>query len=145
MFKTKNTVLCVLFVAVLMFSTAMVAFAASPYETRFNNTVTAISAASISDDGVLTVTNMYQGIKGTTTKGEITTYIEKKILGLYWMRVNIGQPNNQWLDVVYNYSYYGSHTFYLSSHGTYRVTVIYVISGSGGGPDTISKTITKTY
>ena len=111
MFKTKNTVLCVLFVAVLMFSTAMVAFAASPYETRFNNTVTAISAASISDDGVLTVTNMYQGIKGTTTKGEITTYIEKKILGLYWMRVNIGQPNNQWLDVVYNYSYYGSHTF----------------------------------
>lgn len=31
------------------------------------------------------------------------------------------------------------------SHGTYRITVIYVISGSGGDPDTITKRMTKTY
>lgn len=112
---------------------------------RFNNTVTASSVASISNSGLLTVTNRYQGIKGTTTKGEITTYVEKKVLGLFWSRVDIGQPNNQWHDVVYDYMYIGDHTFQLQSHGTYRITVIYVISGTGGEPDTITRTMTKTY
>lgn len=109
-----------LFIAILlMLSSSTVVYDASPDETRYNNTVAAISAASISDDGVLTVTNMYEGIKGTTTKGEITTYIEKKILCLFWIRVNIGQPNNQWYDVVYDYMYICNHTFQLQSHGTY--------------------------
>lgn len=145
MYKSKKAILCLVFAAVMIISTSMASFAASPDETRYNNTVTATSAASISDNGLLTVTNKYQGIRGTTTKGEITTYIEKKTMGLFWKRVDIGQPNNQWLDVVYDYSYYGSHTFQLSSHGTYRITVIYVISGSGGDPDTITKRMTKTY
>lgn len=145
MYKSNKIMLCLLIAAVMIFSASMAAFAASPDETRYNNTVTATSAASISDNGLLTVTNRYQGIKGTTTKGEITTYIEKKTLGLFWTRVDIGQPNNQWLDVVYDYSYYGSHTFQLSSHGTYRITVIYVISGTGGDPDTITTRMTKTY
>lgn len=51
MIKTKKTTLCVLLVAVLMFSTSMAVFAASPYETRYNNTVTASSSVSISDSG----------------------------------------------------------------------------------------------
>lgn len=145
MYKSKKTMLCLLIAAVMIFSASMASFAASPDETRYNNIVTATSASSISDNGLLTVTNIYQGIKGTTTKGEITTYVEKRTLGFFWTRVDIGQPNNQWLDVVYDYSYYGSHTFQLSSHGTYRITVIYVISGTGGDPDTITQTITKTY
>ena len=145
MFKSKKTTLCVLLVAVLMFSTSMVAFAASPYETRYNNTVTASSSVSISGSGLLTIANQFQGIRGKTTKGEITSYIEKKTLGLFWTRVDIGQPNNQWYDVVYDYMYIGDHTFQLKSHGTYRITVIYVISGTGGEPDTITRTITKTY
>lgn len=93
----------------------------------------------------MTITNKYQGIKGTTTKGEITTYIEKKTMGFFWTRVDIGQPDNQWHDVIYNYMYIGDHTFQLASHGTYRITVIYVISGTGGDPDTITRTTTKTY
>ena len=129
MIKTKKTTLCVLLVAVLMFSTSMAVFAASPYETRYNNTVTASSSVSISDSGLLT----------------ITTYVEKRTLGFFWTRVDIGQPNNQWYDVVYDYMYIGSHSFQLNSHGTYRITVTYVISGTGGEPDIITRTITKTY
>lgn len=120
MIKTKKTTLCVLLVAVLMFSTSMAVFAASPYETRYNNTVTASSSVSISD-------------------------VEKRTLGFFWTRVDIGQPNNQWYDVVYDYMYIGSHSFQLNSHGTYRITVTYVISGTGGEPDIITRTITKTY
>ena len=145
MFKTPKTTLCVLIVAVLMFSTTMVAFASSPYETRYNNTVMASSVATISDSGLLTVDNQFQGIRGKTTKGEITTYVEKRTLGFFWTRVDIGQPNNQWVDVVYDYLYDGTHTFQLSNQGTYRITVVYVISGSGGDADTITQTMTKTY
>lgn len=145
MIKTKKTTLCVLLVAVLMFSTSMSEFAASPYETRYNNTVTASSSVSISDSGLLTIANQFQGIREKTTKGEITTYVEKRTLGFFWTRVDIGQPNNQWYDVVYDYMYIGSHSFQLNSHGTYRITVTYVISGTGGEPDIITRTITKTY
>ena len=105
----------------------------------------ASSVADVSSSGLLTVTNQYQGIPGKTTKGEITTYIEKKTWGLFWKRVDIGEPNNEWYDVIYNYVYAGDHTFQLPSKGTYRITVVYVISGSGGAPDTITRTIKKTY
>ncbi|MBR5948551.1 MAG: hypothetical protein IKZ82_07920 [Clostridia bacterium] len=145
MSKKKKSVFCLLMSAVMIFSTSIAAFAAPVDETRYNNTIMANSVAFISDSGLLTVDNCYKGIKGTTTKGEITTYVEKKILGLFWTRVDIGQPNNQWYDVAYSYYYDCSHTFQLSSHGTYRITVLYVISGSGGEPDTITRTTTQTY
>lgn len=118
MIKTKKTTLCVLLVAVLMFSTSMAVFAASPYETRYNNTVTASSSVSISDSGLLTIANQFQGIREKTTKGEITTYVEKRTLGFFWTRVDIGQPNNQWYDVVYDYMYIGSHTISFNSKVT---------------------------
>ena len=40
----------------------------------------ASSVAFISDNGLLTVDNQFQGIRGKTTKGEITTYVEKNHL-----------------------------------------------------------------
>lgn len=145
MLSRRKNILCLLLTVLLMLSASAVAFASSTYETRYNNTVMASSVASISDSGLLTVDNQFQGIRGKTTKVEITTYVEKKTLGLFWTRVDIGQPNNQWVDVVYDYLYDGTHTFQLSSHGTYRITVVYVISGSGGDADTITQTMTKTY
>lgn len=145
MFKRRNRILCLLLAAVMMLCASTVVIAAPSFETRYNNTVMASSDASISDSGLLTINNQFQGIRGKTTKGEITTYIEKKTLGLFWTRVDIGQPDNQWVDVVYNYLYNGTHTFQLSKEGTYRITVVYVISGSGGDADTIKQTIKKTY
>ena len=145
MFKRRKSILCLLIAVLMMASASTAAMAASPYETRYNNTVMASSVASISESGLLTVDNQFQGIRGKTTKGEITTYIEKKTWGLFWKRVDIGEPNNEWYDVIYNYVYAGDHTFQLPSKGTYRITVVYVISGSGGAPDTITRTIKKTY
>lgn len=145
MFKKRKSMFCFLIAVILMITASTNAFAASQNETRYNNTVMASSVASISDSGLLTVDNQFQGIRGKTTKGEITTYVEKRTLGFFWTRVDIGQPNNQWVDVVYDYLYDGTHTFQLSNQGTYRITVVYVISGSGGDADTIRQTMTKTY
>ena len=145
MFKKRKSMFCFLIAVILMITASTNAFAASQNETRYNNTVMASSSASISDSGLLTVVNQFQGIKGKTTKGEITTYVEKKTLGFFWTRVDIGQPNNQWYYVIYNYLYDGVHIFQLKNHGTYRITVVYVISGTGGEADTITQIMTETY
>lgn len=111
----------------------------------YNNVLTANSTATISSSGVITVKNTYTGSQSVTTKAVITTYIEKRTLGIFWSRVDIGQTNDEWVDTIYNYKYSGSHSAQLPSTGTYRVTVEYVIYGSGGAADTITKEIEKSY
>lgn len=78
MLKKRRILPSLIIAIILILSSSTSAFAVFSYEPKFNNTITANSVASISDGGLLTITNKYQGIKGTTTKGEITTYVEKK-------------------------------------------------------------------
>lgn len=93
MIKKRRNLFIMLVVIVLVLSATVGAIVASSNGTRFNNTILASSVAAVSSSGLLTVTNQYQGISGKTTKGEITTYIEKKTWGLFWKRVDIGEPN----------------------------------------------------
>lgn len=111
----------------------------------YNNVISADTVVSISSSGVAKVTNSYTGASSVTSKAVITTYIEKRTLGIFWSRVDIGQTNDEWVDTIYNYKYSGSHSVQLSSTGTYRVTVEYVIYGSGGSADTITRQIEKNY
>lgn len=83
MIKKRRNLFIMLVVIVLMLSTTVGVIVASSNGTRFNNTILASSVADVSSSGLLTVTNQYQGIPGKTTKGEITTYIEKKTWGLF--------------------------------------------------------------
>ena len=111
----------------------------------YNNVGTVNSNMSISSSGKMTINYMYTGAPSTTTKAVITTYIEKRTLGLFWTRVDIGEPDNQWVDTIKDYSYYGSRTHQLSSSGTYRVTITYKIYGTGGSADTITSEIKDSY
>lgn len=115
---------------------------ATPY---YNNTLSARTTIAIFSTGELSVVNSYQGFENVTTKAVITTYVEKKVLGLFWTRVDIGTTDDQWVDTIYNYYYTGGHNFQLNSTGTYRVTVTYKIYGSGGTADEIEYQETKTY
>ena len=112
---------------------------------RYNNVSNATANASISDSGKLTITYKYTGSSSITTKAVITTYIEKKFLGLFWRRVDIGTTDDQWVDTINNYKYSGSRTHQLSSTGTYRITVIYKIYGTGGAADEITCQGTGSY
>ena len=111
MIKTKKTTLCVLLVAVLMFSTSMSVFARHLMK-RATTTPYSKQLCINFRQWLLTIANQFQGIREKTTKGEITTYVEKRTLGFFWTRVDIGQPNNQWYDVVYDYMYIGRHSFH---------------------------------
>ncbi len=106
----------------------------TPY---FNNTLSTTTAMNISSSGKMTISYQYSGYSSITTKAVITTYIEKKTLGLFWTRVDIGTTDNQWVDTINDYRYTGSRSYQLSSSGTYRVTVVYKIYGSGGAADEI--------
>ena len=79
------------------------------------------------------------GIKGKTTRIEVELYVEKRVLGIFWSRIDIGTPNNVWTDAVNAYQYNNTFSTQLSSTGTYRVTVQFSVYGSGGSTDVIPK------
>ena len=139
----KMIAVCVMFIMLLLtFSFVGYADEATPF---YNNVSTTNSSVTISNSGVLTIVNKYSGSSSVTTKAVITTYVEKKVLGIFWSRVDIGQTNDEWVDTIYNHTYSGSHSVQLSSASTYRVNVEYVIYGLGGSADTITKEIQKLY
>ena len=139
--KVKKLILLVMLLSMMN----MVIYQKSQAATMFNNMYSTYTNAIIASDGTMTIYESYDGIPGVTTRGELTTYIEKRILGIFWKKVNNGQPNNQWVDTIYNYRYSGSHSHQLSSSGTYRATVIYKVYGTGGDPDELTSQVVVTY
>lgn len=111
---------------------------------RYNNVTYANTTVSISSSGTMTITNTYTGV-AQTTKATITTYIERKFLGLFWTRVDIGTTNDEWVDTVYSDNGNIAHTHKLNNTGTYRVTSTFKVYGNNGTVDEIVKQITKEY
>lgn len=146
--KFKKT-LSLILVAVMTFTVFIPSFglhadSASEVQPRYNNTASAKTTGSVSSSGRLTAYNSYTGIKDVTTHAQITTYVEKKILFL-WFRVDLGITDDQWVDVVYGHTYTGSHYVNLESKGTYRITTEYKIYGSGGSADVINSQVEVKY
>lgn len=112
---------------------------------RYNNTASTSTNFTITTAGKATITAIYNGHKGITTGARITSYIEKRTLGIFWSKVDIGQPNNEWVDISTDYADAFGHEFYLQDTGTYRATVVYEISGTGGATDVIDFDKTVTY
>lgn len=133
-------------VALVMTLSAFSAFAAAQLiEPYYNNASDASNSAEVSSSGKLKITNRLLTKKPVFDHAVITTYVEKKTLGLFWTKVDIGQDNDEWTDVIYSENYSGTHTVQLSSKGTYRVTTEFVVYGSGGSADKITRTSTVEY
>ncbi|MBQ1892659.1 MAG: hypothetical protein II155_00985 [Clostridia bacterium] len=113
--------------------------------TTYNNTISASLSCSIDSSGQLSAVLAATGYSSLAKKISVELYIEKRILGLFWKRVNIGYTDNVWQDSVTGYYYSNTFTHNLSSGGTYRVTVTYTVSGTGGPDDIIVKTATAPY
>ena len=138
-------VFCVAFALIMAISTFSAFAAAQVVEPYFNNATRITNAAEISSSGKLTITNRCAAESSVFSKAIITTYVEKRVLGLFWSRVDNGQNNNKWIDVIYDNVYTGFHYLQLSDKGTYRVTTEFVVYGSGGPADTVTKTVTAQY
>jgi len=99
----------------------------------------------ISSSGMSEVGVTYEGIPGVMNKVTVTTYIQKKILGLFWITVDIGTPDKKWVDTSTNLYGIFVHQFQLQATGTYRAVFKVVFSGTGGSDDVIEDMIEKKY
>ena len=99
----------------------------------------------ILSDGTAKVTVDYVGAYGAFTNVTVTTYIQKRFLGIFWTTVDIGQPDNKWIDTSTDISDRFVHTVSLSNTGTYRAVIKIVFSGTGGADDVIEDKIEATY
>lgn len=143
--KILATLLVLCLSIVPFFSVSAAAVTQEEVMPLYNNTASVTTAMNINSSGKMTISYQYSGYPSTTTKAVITTYIEKKILGFFWSRVDIGTTDDQWVDTINDYRYTGSRTYQLSSSGTYRVTVVYKIYGSGGAADEIEYQAKDSY
>ncbi len=144
----KRRIFSLLLLGVLFCSLAGLAAAAAPEDgvmPCYNNTMGTSTNFTISTTGKATITACFDGYPGTTYGARITSYLEKRTLGLFWYRVDIGQPNNEWVDTSSDYLDIIGHEFQLSAKGTYRATVQYEICGNGGPADIIDYQQERTY
>ena len=140
----KRRILSV-FMLIIILSTIVLTVAAASVQPRLNNTAGTSTNFTITTAGKATISAVYNGYRGVTTGATITSYIEKRTLGLFWAKVDIGQPNNEWVDVSTDYYDAFGHEFWLEDKGTYRATVVYEISGTGGATDVIDYEQERTY
>ena len=105
----------------------------------YNNTLATDTNFVISADGKANVTVYYDGVPNSTTGATITVKIEKRNLLIFWKDI---------VEETYYVSgitYINTYTYQLEKTGTYRCTVEYTISGTGGADDVITFEDTKTY
>ncbi len=132
--------------ALLMLATGVyVPFRTAEAAMMYNNTLSTSVYCSVDSAGTLSAVLNVTGKKGTTTRIETELYVEKKTLGVFWTRVDIGYTNNLWIDSTTNYKYNNTFSTSLDSTGTYRVTVKFTVYGTGGIPDEITQTKTIVY
>ena len=98
------------------------------------------STVAVSGSLVLSVTNRYTALDDAVTRVVITTYVEKRKALVTWERVDIGQENNKWIDVIYGDGGSKSHSVQLPASGTYRVTATFDIYAGSSLLDTVTKT-----
>ena len=104
-----------------------------------NNTSSTSTSFSISSDGEACVFIDYMGYKGVTTDATINITIEKRNLLFFWNDVVTET-------ITCNNYHYSNELYYqLEDSGTYRCTVEYVISGTGGADDVITFEDTASY
>ena len=110
----------------------------------YNNASSAALDCSVNSSGYLQAVMLGTGNAGTS-RIAVELYVEKRVMLIFWKRVDIGYPNNTWTDHTSNNVYSHTFTTALPSSGTYRVTATYTFSGSGGPDDVITRTDTVSF
>lgn len=104
-----------------------------------NNTAGMNSDFAITSTGEAIVAVNYEGYTNVATGATITIKIEKRTLLLFWSDVI-----DETITVVGS-SYFRELHYQLEDKGTYRCTVVYTISGTGGADDVLTFEETAKY
>lgn len=136
----KITALLLMFVLALSMFSSLAVAAGSAKSTYFGT----VSTAAAVNSGVLDISNYYTISGAGFTSAEIHTYVERKTLGLFWVKVDNGQPDKTWVDTSTAKYHVNDYSLTLSQTGTYRVTAEYTFYGTSGS-ESITKHQTVTY
>ena len=135
--KRKLSFVLVIFIALSIgINTFVVASDISLYN---NNTAGMNSAFVITETGEAIVGVNYEGYTGVTTGATITIKIEKRTLLFFWSDVV-----DETITAVGD-RYFKEFYYQLEDKGTYRCTVVYTVSGTGGPDDVLTFEDTKKY
>lgn len=141
----KRRILASLLLIIILSTFILTAVAETGIMPRYNNTGSTTTNFSISSSGKASIAANYYAYPSYFRSATVTSYIEKRTLGLFWSKVDIGTPNNEWVDTSTNSTDVFGHSVNLSSTGTYRAIVVYEISGTGGATDVIEYEQERTY
>ena len=97
------------------------------------------SGFAITSTGEAIVAVHYEGYTNVATGATITIKIEKRTLLLFWSDVI-----DETITVVGS-NYFNELHYQLEDKGTYRCTVVYTISGTGGADDVLTFEDTEKY
>ena len=126
----------VVFIFVGGFATTISANAITPYYNNVENTRTTFF---ITENGEANVSIRYTGSSDVATGATVRIKIEKRNLLVFWTEVIV--------DIHYfrEASHAETFVYQLEKSGTYRCTVDYLISGTGGADDEIVFQDTASY
>lgn len=124
---------------VIALTTTICVYAADFMPLKNNDAETKVNFA-ISSSGQATVIVRCNALSTKFTSATIETKVQKKV-GLIWVTVD----NGSWTDTTKSKNFSKSHSVQLSSKGTYRAHVKFIVSGTGGSDDEITKNVEKTY
>jgi len=143
--RVISLLLAVMIFGSLVLSVAAAAVLGADVMPCYNNTLSTSTNFTISTTGNAAISAVYNAYPSVFTTATVTSYIEKRTLGMFWTRVDIGEPNNEWVDDSFDYTDVIIHEHQLDSKGTYRATVVYEIYGTGGAADVIDYEQERTY
>ncbi len=98
------------------------------------------TAAFSVNSGVAYVAVTYYAYSDTFSYARLTVKIQKQILGIFWIDVNIG-TNNQWIGYCYDIDGVFHPSFNVGSGGTYRAQYTLKVYGNDGTVDVYETTI----
>ena len=111
----------------------------------YNNIGRASTDSIITSSGIARAGMTYNGYDDQISYVKCEIYLEKRFLGLFWNRVDIGVTDDVWVD--YSYTVDGSifHEIQLSDTGTYRAVFNVTIYGKSGANDVIEEKMEYKY
>ena len=145
--KLKKLLACLLIMATMVAVIPVGAFAEenSGITPRYSNVNACSLSFIISDNGLAQVKVSYEGRVGYMTQVRSEIYLQKRVLGIFWKKVDIGVTDNVWVDTSTEDMYCFTHAAQLQDTGTYRAVFNVTFSGTGGADDEVNEKIEYVY
>ena len=100
---------------------------------------------SISEAGTANIRARYSANSSNFSQAKVTVKLQKKVLGLFWTTVDIGETDNLWVDYSSDSSGIFSFSTGLEDEGTYRAVITLEVTTTSGTTDVIEDKVQATY